>query len=125
MEENGRNADRIREDVQTRAYVRNLVEDLVRQLEEDQALGEEPVSPFTVKLPITDLARLERIGAYLGYKKTPFASMLLQQAVEDAWWALLQASEDQGKRDEVAAYLQGVHELEDGSGTVGPMRGGV
>lgn len=107
------------------AYVRNLV---ARELEVRESLveGGEPEVAFTVKLPVTDLALLEQIGAYLGHKKTPFASMLLQMAIQDAKYGLLVAAEEYpGKREEVEAYFRELHELEDGSGTVGPSRGAV
>ncbi len=116
----------IEEVLQNKAYVRDFMQDLARQQERDEASDHEPVAAFTVKLPVTDLAMLERIGSYLDLKKTPFASMLLQMAIQDAKYGLLAAFDERpGKREEVEAYLRELHQLEDGSGTVGPTRGRV
>lgn len=116
---------RWREEQSSQDHVRRLVELEMETRERFTSDDDgEPVVTFSVRVPVSDLGRMERIGSYLGHKKTPFASMLLQSAIEDAWWGLLQAAERYGKRQEVADYLQAPHDLEDGNGHT-QVKGGV
>lgn len=103
------------------AFVRNMVTDELRRQEEDQA-GEEPVVTFSVRLPVTDLGRLQLIGSYLGHKKTPFASMLLEAAIDDAFYQLELVEEENGRLDQFHQHMEQMVEVE--GGTVGPSNYG-
>ena len=109
--------DNLKQHLATKAYVRNFVEEELRRRHEGPN-DDEPEVTFSVKLPVSDMGRLEQVAAYLGQKKTPFASELLARAVEDAYWAIIQAEEQSGRGDEARAYFERRHELESGSGWV-------
>jgi hypothetical protein len=86
---------------------------------DDANRGEEepPEIAFTVKLPHSDMAMLENLAAYFGGKKTPFASVLLSAAIEEALSTLVDQEEKRGNGEQVRAHLGQRWELEDGSGT--------
>lgn len=107
-------ARRFMDDLRTRAYVRNMVSE---QLEERDRVSQEgePVITFSVRLPITEVAHLQLIGSYLGHKKTPFASMLLQAALEDAFYGLEEAERENGRLDEFYEHMEQLVEVEGGT----------
>lgn len=106
-------AARLYEGYRDQAFVRNMVQRELEARDHAEAVGE-PVVTFSVRLPATDLARLELLGSYLGHKKTPFASMLLQAAVNDAFHGLEVVEQDKGRLDEFHAHMEQKVELEEG-----------
>ncbi len=84
----------------------------------DTATDEEPELAFTVRLPMTDMAHLEQMAAYLGDKKTRFAAGLLLAALEDAFSKLVEVEEENGNGERLRKHFNARWTLEDGGGWV-------
>jgi hypothetical protein len=114
-------ARRALDELRTRAYVRNMVADQLEERDRAESEGE-PLVTFSVRLPVTELGRLQLLGSYLGHKKTPFASMLLEAAIEDAFYGLQVVEEEKGRLDAFLEHMEQIVEVE--GGTVGPSKWG-
>lgn len=110
--------DNLEQHLADRAYVRNMVEHELEIMHNHTFIDEEPEVTFSVKLPVSDMALLEQIAGYLKGKKTPLASALLREALQDAYWTILQVEDDKGRGKEAREHFRKVHHLEDGNGTV-------
>lgn len=96
--------------------VQKMIEDELKL--RDNATDDEPELAFTVRLPMTDMAHLEQMAAYLGEKKTRFAAGLLLSALEDAFETLIELEEENGNGDRLREHFDGRWEMEDGNGSV-------
>jgi hypothetical protein len=95
--------------------VKRFVENELRVRDEGRDHDGEPLVTFSIRLGVGDMALLENLGSYLGHKKTPFASLLLHGALQDALYSAMLVENEKGRLDELKAHLGQRFEFEGGS----------